>query len=127
MASGSQWIAPPQARRDVQRLRAQSRAILTSSATVLADDPAGWAELDASTRASYPQENLRQPVRIIIDSRPGSILHHVQQRPSVDQRVPGRDSRAAACSSYYPACCRRYNGHWIWLYPSDARLGELAD
>lgn len=40
MASGeSQWITSPQARRDVQRLRAQSHAILTSSATVLADDP----------------------------------------------------------------------------------------
>ncbi|MGU5504268.1 bifunctional diaminohydroxyphosphoribosylaminopyrimidine deaminase/5-amino-6-(5-phosphoribosylamino)uracil reductase RibD, partial [Klebsiella pneumoniae] len=34
MASGeSQWITSPQARRDVQRLRAQSHAILTSSAT----------------------------------------------------------------------------------------------
>ena len=41
MASGeSQWITSPQARRDVQRLRAESHAILTSSATVLADDPA---------------------------------------------------------------------------------------
>lgn len=40
MTSGeSQWITSPQARRDVQRLRAQSHAILTSSATVLADDP----------------------------------------------------------------------------------------
>jgi diaminohydroxyphosphoribosylaminopyrimidine deaminase/5-amino-6-(5-phosphoribosylamino)uracil reductase len=49
MASGeSQWITSPQARRDVQRLRAQSHAILTSSATVLADDPAltvRWDEL----------------------------------------------------------------------------------
>ncbi len=36
MANGeSQWITSPQARRDVQRLRAQSHAILTSSETVL--------------------------------------------------------------------------------------------
>ncbi|HAT1616588.1 TPA: bifunctional diaminohydroxyphosphoribosylaminopyrimidine deaminase/5-amino-6-(5-phosphoribosylamino)uracil reductase RibD, partial [Raoultella ornithinolytica] len=72
MASGeSQWITSPQARRDVQRLRAQSHAILTSSATVLADDPAltvRWEELDADIRARYPQENLRQPLRIVIDS-----------------------------------------------------------
>ncbi|MBV8041463.1 bifunctional diaminohydroxyphosphoribosylaminopyrimidine deaminase/5-amino-6-(5-phosphoribosylamino)uracil reductase RibD [Pluralibacter sp.] len=72
MASGeSQWITSPQARRDVQRLRAQSHAILTSSATVLADNPAltvRWEELDADTQACYPQENLRQPVRIVIDS-----------------------------------------------------------
>jgi diaminohydroxyphosphoribosylaminopyrimidine deaminase/5-amino-6-(5-phosphoribosylamino)uracil reductase len=54
MASGeSQWITSPQARRDVQRLRAQSHAILTSSETVLADDPAmtvRWDELNADTR-----------------------------------------------------------------------------
>ncbi|WP_154915336.1 bifunctional diaminohydroxyphosphoribosylaminopyrimidine deaminase/5-amino-6-(5-phosphoribosylamino)uracil reductase RibD [Klebsiella grimontii] len=73
MACGeSQWITSPQARRDVQRLRAQSHAILTSSATVLADDPAltvRWDELNADTQALYPQENLRQPLRIVIDSQ----------------------------------------------------------
>lgn len=73
MASGeSQWITSPQARRDVQRLRAQSHAILTSSATVLADDPAltvRWDELNAETQALYPQENLRQPLRVVIDSQ----------------------------------------------------------
>lgn len=39
MADGeSQWITSVQARRDVQRFRAQSSAILTGSGTVLADD-----------------------------------------------------------------------------------------
>ena len=60
MASGeSQWITSPQAQRDVQRQRAQSHAILTSSATVLADDPAltvRWSELDEQTQALYPQQ-----------------------------------------------------------------------
>ncbi|EKS7427002.1 TPA: bifunctional diaminohydroxyphosphoribosylaminopyrimidine deaminase/5-amino-6-(5-phosphoribosylamino)uracil reductase RibD [Enterobacter cancerogenus] len=73
MANGeSQWITSPQARRDVQRLRAQSHAILTSSETVLADDPAmtvRWDELNADIQALYPQENLRQPPRIVIDSQ----------------------------------------------------------
>jgi len=73
MASGeSQWITSPQARQDVQRLRAQSAAILSTSATVLADDPAltvRWDELDAETQSLYPQENLRQPWRIILDSQ----------------------------------------------------------
>ena len=67
-ASGS----PSRARRDVQLLRAQSHAILTSSATVLADDPAltvRWSELDEQTQALYPQQNLRQPIRIVIDSQ----------------------------------------------------------
>ena len=86
MASGeSQWITSPQARRDVQRQRAQSHAILTSSATVLADDPAltvRWSELDEQTQALYPQQNLRQPVRIVIDSQNRvTPEHRIVQQP----------------------------------------------
>ncbi|WP_318375164.1 bifunctional diaminohydroxyphosphoribosylaminopyrimidine deaminase/5-amino-6-(5-phosphoribosylamino)uracil reductase RibD [Enterobacter sp.] len=73
MASGeSQWITSPQARRDVQRLRAQSHAILTSSATVLADNPqlnVRWDELPADVQAQYSQAQLRQPLRIVVDSQ----------------------------------------------------------
>lgn len=73
MANGeSQWITSPEARQDVQRLRAQSAAILSASATVLADDPSltvRWSELSESVRASYAQSDLRQPVRVIIDSQ----------------------------------------------------------
>lgn len=72
MHSGeSQWITSPQARRDVQRLRAQSHAILTTSATVLADDPqlnVRRDALSAEVLARYPQDELRQPVRVVIDS-----------------------------------------------------------
>ncbi|MBA1930502.1 bifunctional diaminohydroxyphosphoribosylaminopyrimidine deaminase/5-amino-6-(5-phosphoribosylamino)uracil reductase RibD [Escherichia coli] len=81
----SQWITSPQARRDVQRLRAQSHAILTSSATVLADDPAltvRWSELDEQTQGLYPQQNLRQPVRIVIDSQNRvTPEHRIVQQP----------------------------------------------
>ncbi|MDN0088039.1 bifunctional diaminohydroxyphosphoribosylaminopyrimidine deaminase/5-amino-6-(5-phosphoribosylamino)uracil reductase RibD [Yersinia nurmii] len=73
MASGeSQWITSPQARQDVQRFRAQSSAILSTSATVLADDPSltvRWSELDTETQRVYPQSALRQPTRIILDSQ----------------------------------------------------------
>ncbi|PHM58897.1 bifunctional diaminohydroxyphosphoribosylaminopyrimidine deaminase/5-amino-6-(5-phosphoribosylamino)uracil reductase RibD [Xenorhabdus sp. KK7.4] len=73
LASGeSKWITSPAARQDVQKLRAQCSAILSSSATVLADDPSltvRWNELDAETQVVYPQESLRQPVRIIVDSK----------------------------------------------------------
>ena len=73
MASGeSQWITSAQSRRDVQRFRAQSSAILTSSATVLADNPSltvRWNELDADTQALYPEDQLRMPTRIVIDSQ----------------------------------------------------------
>lgn len=80
MSSGeSQWITKPQARQDVQRFRAESAAILSSSATVLADDPSltvRWSELDAETQRIYPVENVRQPVRVIVDSRRRVVPQH---------------------------------------------------
>ncbi|ATA24963.1 riboflavin biosynthesis protein RibD [Brenneria goodwinii] len=80
MSSGeSQWITSPQARQDVQRFRAESAAILSSSATVLADDPSltvRWSELDAETQRIYPVENVRQPVRVIVDSRRRVVPQH---------------------------------------------------
>lgn len=86
MASGeSQWITSPQARRDVQQLRAASSAILSTSATVLADDPAltvRWEELSSETQRIYPRENLRQPLRIILDSQNRvTPQHRVVQQP----------------------------------------------
>ena len=73
MASGeSQWITSPEARRDVQRFRAQSSAILSTSATVLEDNPSltvRYNELDRATQALYPEASLRQPVRVIVDSQ----------------------------------------------------------
>ncbi|MCR4456259.1 bifunctional diaminohydroxyphosphoribosylaminopyrimidine deaminase/5-amino-6-(5-phosphoribosylamino)uracil reductase RibD [Pseudescherichia sp. L3] len=86
MANGeSQWITSPEARRDVQRLRAESHAILTSSATVLADDPAltvRWDELGADSQARYAQADLRQPVRIVVDSQNRvTPAHRLVQQP----------------------------------------------
>jgi len=68
MASGeSQWITGGAARRDVQRLRATSDAILTGVGTVLADDPSLTVrseELGDIGRATAPN---RQPLRVIAD------------------------------------------------------------
>ncbi|CAJ0993160.1 bifunctional diaminohydroxyphosphoribosylaminopyrimidine deaminase/5-amino-6-(5-phosphoribosylamino)uracil reductase RibD [Pantoea sp. Nvir] len=73
MASGeSQWITSEDSRRDVQRLRAQSSAILSSSSTVLLDDPSltvRWNELDSETKSLLDETALRQPWRVIIDTR----------------------------------------------------------
>jgi diaminohydroxyphosphoribosylaminopyrimidine deaminase/5-amino-6-(5-phosphoribosylamino)uracil reductase len=61
MASGeSQWITGAAARTDGQRLRARSSAIMTSVATVLADDPA--------LNVRLPEAFLRQPLRVLLDS-----------------------------------------------------------
>ena len=56
----SQWITGTEARADVQVLRAESCAVLTGIGTVLADNPR------LNVRA-FP--TLRQPVRVILDSR----------------------------------------------------------
>ncbi|WWP01030.1 MAG: bifunctional diaminohydroxyphosphoribosylaminopyrimidine deaminase/5-amino-6-(5-phosphoribosylamino)uracil reductase RibD [Candidatus Dasytiphilus stammeri] len=80
MANGeSKWITSLAARLDVQLWRAQSSAILSSSATVLIDNPAltvRWNELDSETKNIYPLQRLRQPVRIIIDSKNRIKSHH---------------------------------------------------
>lgn len=60
MASGeSQWITSPEARRDVQRFRAQSGVILTGIDTVLYDDPQLNARVDF---------DVVQPVKVVLDS-----------------------------------------------------------
>ncbi|MGE0371608.1 MAG: bifunctional diaminohydroxyphosphoribosylaminopyrimidine deaminase/5-amino-6-(5-phosphoribosylamino)uracil reductase RibD, partial [Gammaproteobacteria bacterium] len=70
---GSQWITGAAARRDVQRLRARSCAILTGIGTVLADDPALMLrpdELDLGELARHVDRNtIPQPLRVIVDSR----------------------------------------------------------
>lgn len=72
MKSGeSQWITGPEARADVHRLRAEAGAVLTSSDTVLADDPALTVRLpaDYGMAAAGTVPDLRQPDRIVLDSR----------------------------------------------------------
>lgn len=73
LANGeSKWITGPAARADVQRYRAKAGAILSTSATVQADDPSlnvRWQELGSEVHKAYPQAELRQPVRVVIDSQ----------------------------------------------------------
>jgi len=61
LATGeSKWITGEAARRDVQRWRARSSAILTGIGTVLADDPSLTVrEFDIG----------RQPLRVVVDTR----------------------------------------------------------
>ena len=79
MASGeSQWITSPDARRDVQRLRARSSAIMTGVGTVLADDPSLTVRTEDLGIVPLPTGDLRQPLRVVVDSKfrtpPGAKL-----------------------------------------------------
>ena len=71
MASGeSQWITGAAARRDVQRLRAASCAIVTGVGTVLADDCALTVRAQelGLTRSRAQVAAARQPLRVVLDS-----------------------------------------------------------
>ncbi len=90
----SKWITSDEARADVQHWRAQSGAVLSSAATVLADDP----------RLDVRIETPRQPLRVVLDRRrqvrrnarvlapPGEVLLFAAPRPgraraAVEERV----------------------------------------
>lgn len=100
MASGeSKWITSPEARQDVQRFRAQSSAILSSSATVLADDPlltVRWDALDPDTQQQLPDTHLSQPIRVIVDSHgrvtPQHQLIHQQGQTWLASTQPSNDA-----------------------------------
>ncbi|MDP5254175.1 MULTISPECIES: bifunctional diaminohydroxyphosphoribosylaminopyrimidine deaminase/5-amino-6-(5-phosphoribosylamino)uracil reductase RibD [unclassified Vibrio] len=66
----SQWITSSDARRDVQKFRAKSGAILSTSKTVIADNASlnvRWSQLPPSVQAHYHQDKVRQPTRVILD------------------------------------------------------------
>ncbi|MFK8067784.1 MAG: bifunctional diaminohydroxyphosphoribosylaminopyrimidine deaminase/5-amino-6-(5-phosphoribosylamino)uracil reductase RibD [Gammaproteobacteria bacterium] len=63
MASGeSQWITSEASRKDVQKWRARSSAVVTGIETILADDP--------SLNVRDPELDIasRQPIRVVLDS-----------------------------------------------------------
>lgn len=70
MQSGeSVWITGTDARRDVQRLRARSSAILTGSGTVLHDDPSLNVRLTPAELGGLPEgAQVHQPLRVVADS-----------------------------------------------------------
>jgi diaminohydroxyphosphoribosylaminopyrimidine deaminase/5-amino-6-(5-phosphoribosylamino)uracil reductase len=71
MASGeSKWITSEASRKDVQLLRARSSAIVTGIGTLLADDPSLNVRLASEDLpARELGEPVRQPVRVVVDSR----------------------------------------------------------
>jgi len=66
LANGaSRWVSGEEARRDVQRWRARSSAVLTGVGTVLADDP----RLDVRLAAEPDTAPRRQPLRVVLDTQ----------------------------------------------------------
>ena len=72
MQSGeSKWITSNGARCDVQKLRAQSCAVIAGADSILTDNAkmtVRWSEL-GELKDKYQKDKVRQPVRVVIDSR----------------------------------------------------------
>ena len=85
MASGeSQWITSAEARKDVQRLRAECSAVVTGIGTVLADDPS------MNVRCEAFETDGRQPLRVVLDSK---------MRMPADARMLGLEGRTLVMTS----------------------------
>ncbi|WP_249979250.1 bifunctional diaminohydroxyphosphoribosylaminopyrimidine deaminase/5-amino-6-(5-phosphoribosylamino)uracil reductase RibD [Vreelandella olivaria] len=70
MGSGeSQWITGPEARSQVQRLRARSSAILSGVESIIMDDSRLTLRADQLELANADDIIKRQPLRVILDSR----------------------------------------------------------
>ena len=66
----SQWISSQQSRRDVQKLRAKSCAILTGSGTISIDNPRMTVRAnELGNSFSHKEQSIRQPIRVIIDGK----------------------------------------------------------
>ena len=69
MASGeSKWITGPAARKDVQRLRARSSAVISGIGTILQDDAALTVRASELGLENANEIVLRQPLRVVLDS-----------------------------------------------------------
>ncbi len=108
LASGeSRWITSSAARRDVHALRAASSAILTGIGTVLADDPALTARLDSG-------EEMRQPLRVVVDSK-------LQMPPAAKMLgLPGRTLVATVAEDADRRARLERAGAEVLVLPKDA-------
>jgi len=68
----SKWITSKYARQDVQKFRAKSSVIMSSSSTILSDNPllnVRYQEFDEKTLSIFPKKIFQHPIRVILDSK----------------------------------------------------------
>ena len=119
MASGeSKWITSEAARRDVQRLRARSEAIVTGIGTVLADDPSLNVRVGAGELPGVQgEEEIIQPVRAVLDSR---------LRMPAEARMLGLPGQTLVlCVDQDPAHAARLEGAGAQVYEAPESGGRV--
>ncbi|CUR53686.1 Riboflavin biosynthesis protein RibD [Serratia symbiotica] len=119
MASGeSKWITSFQSRQDVQRLRIESDAILSTSTTVIKDNSkltVRWNNLDNNTQIFYSKKKLYQPQRIILDSK--NLItpkHKIISQPGLIRLI-----RTQEDSNIWPNNVKK------WFMPLDKNITNL--
>ncbi|MFC2992586.1 bifunctional diaminohydroxyphosphoribosylaminopyrimidine deaminase/5-amino-6-(5-phosphoribosylamino)uracil reductase RibD [Halomonas tibetensis] len=131
MRSGeSQWITGPQARREVQRLRARSSAVMTGVESVIFDNSRLTVRPEQAELEGVELIAGRQPLRVVVDTHlrlpeaaaclaePGRTLV-----ATVEDREPGRRERLEAAGAEVVALPADGNGR-VDLH---ALLRHLAD
>ncbi len=63
----SQWISSAESRSDVQLMRAQAHAILSTATTVLADNARLTVRSEGLAISPFEDGSVRQPIRVILD------------------------------------------------------------
>ncbi len=115
LANGaSRWITGEQARKDVQRLRAESCAILTGIGTVLADDPLLTVR-DFDTQSRQPlraviDRQLRIPLTAKIFQQTGPVVIFTENRNQDKHRQLSEKGATVVMidASYFLQACLRY-------------------
>jgi diaminohydroxyphosphoribosylaminopyrimidine deaminase/5-amino-6-(5-phosphoribosylamino)uracil reductase len=112
LASGeSKWITSAEARADVQRLRAESSAILTGINTVLADDPSLNARVDYE---------VLQPIRVVLDT-------HLNMPVTAQMaKLPGRIMILTCTDDHQKQQALQQAGFEIYQLPSKNRRLDLT-
>lgn len=135
MADGeSQWITSPAARADVQRLRAQSAAILTGIGTLLADDPSLNVRLSAAALGLEEGVPVPHPVRVVLDpelATPVDAKMLGLQGPTLivcsdEQPVHGAALEAAGAQiAILPGDSQRLDLHQVLQYLGEQEINEV--
>ena len=115
----SKWITGPDARRDVQKWRAMSSAIITGIGTVMADDPA--LTVRPEEWADWHYGDVVPPWRVVLDADFRTPPH------AQLFRHPGRVIVAGAHSQLERQTALSDAGADIWVLPgSDGRVDLAA-
>ncbi|MFA0081179.1 bifunctional diaminohydroxyphosphoribosylaminopyrimidine deaminase/5-amino-6-(5-phosphoribosylamino)uracil reductase RibD [Vibrio breoganii] len=122
----SQWITSSQARADVQRYRAQSGAILSSSKTVIEDNASlnvRFSELSDEIQSLYSEGEVRQPLRVILDRQqnmtpeltPELRLFHTDGEVLVVSEQKNSQQKHIDLPELLAKLAREHNINHIWV------------